>query len=123
MEEVTNNSVKQIEGIMRATLQNLNSIIDVNNVVGKPIDAGGGATVVPISKITFGFVGGGSEFMGKQKEEHPNTVGGSGAGVAISPVGFLICKDEQSSFIKVDETVEEDKWKSLLKTAMEFIKQ
>lgn len=118
MDNVSNN----IESIMRATLNSLQSSIDVNHIVGTPIMAGEDI-VIPISKVSFGFVTGGGEYAAqKPKNEDSPYAGGSGAGVTIQPIGFLIC-NQKSTFIKVDQTVEEDKWVSLAKSALNLVKK
>lgn len=121
-ESVTTESAKQIEGIMRTTIENLKSVIDVNSIVGKPIRVYDDNIVVPISKVSFGFVGGGSEFISDKAKQSPNSIGGSGAGVSITPIGFLVCGNK-NTFIKVDETVENDKWASLIKSAISLVKE
>ncbi len=75
-----------IENIMSTTLENIRDMIDVNTVVGEPIAAADGSTVIPISRVSFGFVAGGGEY-GKAavrpeegRGEHP-FAGGTGAGV------------------------------------------
>ena len=73
-----------IEGIMSVTMQNMREMVDVNTVVGEPIVCADGSTVIPISKVSFGFVAGGATVP----EKNPFG-GGTGAGVNVSPVGFL----------------------------------
>lgn len=84
-----------IEGIMTTTLESIRDMIDVNTVVGEPIATADGSTVVPISRVSFGFVAGGGEYPGKdnrpsvEQEEAP-FAGGTGAGVTVQPLGFLV---------------------------------
>jgi Uncharacterized conserved protein len=111
-------NANQVESIMRATLENLNSFLDVNHVVGAPITVED-TIVVPFSKVTFGFVGGGTEFTSKKNS--PSAVGGSGAGVSITPVGFLVC-GEKNVLLKVD-AVEDTKWTDLAKCALNLLKK
>ena len=82
-----------IGDLMTTTMQKLREIADVNTIVGKPILAGE-ITIIPISKLTVGFASGGSDFTSKnQKPEDDNSFGGgSGAGMNLSPVAFLIVK-------------------------------
>ncbi len=77
-----------IGSMMQTALENIKDMVDVNTVVGDALDMGGGATVVPISRVCFGFVAGGGEY-GEHKEPPP-FAGGSGAGVSVQPVGFLV---------------------------------
>ena len=84
-----------IGDLMTTTMQKLREIADVNTIVGKPIVAGE-ITIIPISKLTVGFASGGSDFTSKnQKPEDDNSFGGgSGAGMNLSPVAFLIVKGD-----------------------------
>ena len=84
-----------IGGLMQTTLENLKEMVDVNTVIGEPIETSGGATVIPVSKVSFGFVAGGGEYDLKTlpgTEDMP-FAGGSGAGVSVQPVGFLVVQD------------------------------
>jgi len=65
-------------------------MIDANTIVGEPITTADGVTLIPVSKVSFGFVGGGSDF--EQKQNKNNFGGGAGAGVNITPVAFAIAK-------------------------------
>ena len=80
--------------LMQTTLENIKDMVDVNTVVGEPIAAGNGATIIPISKVSFGFVAGGGEYD-TPRQPGPESLpfaGGSGAGVSVQPVGFLVVK-------------------------------
>ena len=83
-----------IGNLMQTTLENLKDMVDVNTVVGEPIAAMDGSTVIPISKVSFGFVTGGGEYTGGHLQESGTRdkpfAGGSGAGVSVQPVGFLV---------------------------------
>ena len=91
-----------IGDLMTTTMQKLREIADVNTIVGKPILAGE-ITIIPISKLTVGFASGGSDFTSKnQKPEDDNSFGGgSGAGVNISPVAFLIVRGDNVKLLPV----------------------
>ena len=82
-----------IGDLMATTMQKLREIADANTIIGQPIQAEG-VTIIPISKLTVGFASGGSDFASKnQKPEADNAFGGgSGAGMSLSPVAFLIVK-------------------------------
>lgn len=93
-----------IENIMSTTLENIRDMIDVNTVVGEPIAAADGSTVIPISRVSFGFVAGGGEY-GKAavrpeegRGEHP-FAGGTGAGVTVQPLGFLVTSAETTRML------------------------
>ena len=82
-----------IEGLMTTTLESIRDMIDVNTVVGEPIATADGATVVPISRVSFGFVAGGGEMKPAAtaaQAPEPPFAGGAGAGVTVQPLGFLV---------------------------------
>ncbi len=84
-----------IEGIMRATMDRMRDMVDVDTVIGEPITTCDGSTVIPISSVSFGFVSGGGEYRSnpsKQPAEDGRMpfAGGAGAGVTIRPMGFLV---------------------------------
>lgn len=85
--------MNQLEQIIGTALTKIKSVSDVDTVVGRPVDIGDGTTVVPISKMTLGFLAGGGEY-GDNKSKLPDTqfAGGSGGAVTITPIGFLISK-------------------------------
>lgn len=82
--------------LMHTTLENIKDMVDVNTVIGEPIAAGNGATIIPLSKVSFGFVAGGGEYD-TPRQPGPESLpfaGGSGAGVSVQPVGFLVVGDD-----------------------------
>ncbi|MGN0775195.1 MAG: GerW family sporulation protein [Candidatus Ventricola sp.] len=81
-----------IESLMGTSMESIREMVDVNTVVGDPVQTQDGSTIIPISKVSFGFVAGGGEYltMRTQAEEMP-FAGGSGAGVSVQPMGFLVC--------------------------------
>lgn len=94
-----------IDNLMETALKNIRNLIDVNTVVGEPIHAGNETTIIPISKVTFGFGVGGSEFSSvDKKEKEPNFGGGVGGGMNISPVGFLVVSPNNVRMINVDSS-------------------
>ncbi len=107
-----------IEDLMRTTMDSLNTMVDVNTVVGNTIETKDGMVIVPVSKVTFGFVaGGGDESLGEEgygmskeqgsQDESAEKIklpftGGSGAGVSVKPVGFLVVGKAKVRFLPVD---------------------
>lgn len=83
-----------IQGLMETSMQSIRDMVDVNTVLGDAIIAKDGSTVVPVSKVSFGFVAGGGEYGAKELKEGYPFAGGAGAGVSLQPVGFLVCGDE-----------------------------
>lgn len=78
-----------ISSVMQTALENIKDMVDVNTVVGEPVITGSGGTVIPVSRVSFGFVAGGGDWMKSGETDKP-FAGGSGAGVSLQPVGFLI---------------------------------
>ena len=78
-----------IENIMTTTMENIRDMVDVNTVIGDPVTAAEGATIIPISRVSFGFVAGGGEYGAKPELSDIPFAGGSGAGVTVQPMGFL----------------------------------
>ena len=68
-------------------------MVDSNTIIGKPITTEDGITILPVSKVSFGFASGGTDFNGKNAANKDLFGGGSGAGVNIQPVAFLVIKD------------------------------
>ena len=77
-----------IQGLMNVTMEKIHQMVDSNTIIGKPI-----TTVLPVSKVSFGFASGGTDFNGKNAANKDLFGGGSGAGVNIQPVAFLVIKD------------------------------
>ncbi len=87
--------------LMRTTMDNVKNILKVDTVVGDPIYTPDGITLVPISRISVGFGGGGVEFNGKKLSEVRPYGGGNATGVKIEPIGFLVIKDGVIRMINV----------------------
>lgn len=92
-----------ISDLMATTMQKIREMVDVNTIIGTPIRTDDGITLIPVSKLSFGFASGGSDFATKtQKPDADNAFGGaSGAGVKIAPVAFLIVKGESVKLLPV----------------------
>ena len=81
--------------LMETTLAHIKDMVDVNTVVGDAIAATGGSTIIPISRVSFGFVSGGGEYdASRPPETDLPFAGGSGAGVSVQPVGFLVVGED-----------------------------
>ncbi|MCL2226958.1 MAG: GerW family sporulation protein [Oscillospiraceae bacterium] len=83
----------QISDLMETTMQKVREMVDANTIVGQPITTADGITLIPVSKVTFGFAGGGTDFAKKQGA-HDGFGGGAGAGVNIIPVAFIVVKND-----------------------------
>ena len=79
--------------IMSVTMEKLRNMVDVNTIIGTPINTQDGIALIPVSKVSFGFASGGSDFSSKQTDMQVMFGGGSGAGVSIVPIAFLVVSD------------------------------
>ena len=95
----------KIEEVMNSAMNNLKSLVDIDVVVGKPIISNANMTIIPLTKVTMGFVSGGGEYNAdlrdKRDAEYPFS-GGSGGGMSIKPIGFLVIKNKDIELIKID---------------------
>lgn len=107
-----------IESLMKTAMESIQQMVDVNTIVGDAVETPDGSVIIPISKVACGFAAGGSEFASpegsKGGEQNPNAGnsqneaqglpfgGGSGAGVSVQPVGFLVVGNGQVRLLPVD---------------------
>ncbi len=84
-------SEKSANGILRTTIEKVRDLVDVSTIIGDPINLPDGMTIIPVSKVTYGFASGGSDFPSKNNVELFG--GAGGAGITINPVAFLVIKD------------------------------
>jgi sporulation protein YtfJ len=124
-----------IESLMRTTLDSIKNMVDVNTILGDPVETPDGKVIVPISRVTFGFAAGGTEYepasldgdgagggragggtsgdaargersgQGEKEERLLPFGGGSGAGISIQPVGFLVVGQDEMRLLPVDGQV------------------
>ena len=78
-------------GILETTIEKVKNLVNVSTIIGDPMTVDGGITIIPVSKVTYGFASGGSDFPSKSNKEIFG--GGGGAGVTITPVAFLVVSD------------------------------
>lgn len=110
-----------IEGLMITAMNSIQDMVDVNTIIGEPIETSNNIVIIPISKVSFGFAAGGSEFKGETVDEYTKREkeeqvqyrlpfgGGSGAGVTINPVAFLVIQSNNVKLIPVSHTSSLDK--------------
>ncbi|MHA6485569.1 GerW family sporulation protein [Bacillus cabrialesii] len=102
-----------IQGLMKTAMENLKEMIDVNTIIGDPVETPDGSVILTVSKVGFGFAAGGSEFGGKPAEKKSGDDetreqklpfgGGSGGGVSITPIAFLIVGSTGIRMLHLDE--------------------
>lgn len=115
-----------IEGLMGTAMNSIKDMIDVNTIIGDPIETTNGMVIIPISKVCVGFAAGGSEFKGetvdeykkKDKEEEVQYRlpfgGGSGAGISINPVAFVIVQKDSIKVLPIEHN-------SAIEKLMDFV--
>lgn len=96
-----------IESLMMTAMTSLENMVDVNTIIGDTVTSSDGTIIIPVSKVSFGFAAGGSEFnLNKLNKFTENSKlpfgGGSGAGVNISPMAFLVVKDGTTKLLTLD---------------------
>ena len=83
-----------LPNMLQNTISKIREMVDVNSVIGDPITTPDGITIIPVSKVSVGFGGGGSDYVSKNANKQENPFGGgAGGGVKVTPVAFLIIKD------------------------------
>lgn len=105
-----------IEGLMITAMNSIKDMIDVNTIIGEPIETSNNIVIIPISKVSFGFAAGGSEFSGETIDEYTKRDkeeaiqyklpfgGGSGAGVSINPIAFLVVQQNNIKLMPVNHS-------------------
>jgi sporulation protein YtfJ len=96
-----------IEGLMQTAMQKIKDMTDVETIIGEPIKVSDNVTIIPVSKVSFGFASGGSDFPSKQQKDLFG--GGSGGGISINPIAFLVIKGEEVKILQLstaDNTAE-----------------
>lgn len=121
---------RPIESLMGTTMENIKDMVDVNTVVGDPVQASDGTTIIPISKVTFGFVAGGGDYGAEERKGAMRTVeseglpfaGGTGAGVSVYPMGFLVVGNGQVKMLPTNYSTPIDRVMELLPQVLGEIK-
>lgn len=105
-----------IEGLMKTTMESIKDMIDVNTIVGDPVQTPDGQVIIPISKVSFGFASGGGEYtLETELKEKTPFAGGAGAGVSVQPVAFMVVGNSKMKLLPVDQG------SNMLNSLLEFI--
>ena len=92
-----------IQGLMNVTMDKVRQMADANTIIGKPIKTEDGTTIIPVSRVTFGFASGGSDVAPKAEKQMFG--GGTGAGVSVTPVAFLVISGGNVRTVQLIEKV------------------
>lgn len=124
-----------IEGLMTTAMSSIQDMIDVNTIIGDPIETSNNIIIIPISKVSFGFAAGGSEFNGETLDEYKKIEkgeqiqyklpfgGGAGAGVTINPVAFLVVQSNTVKLMPVTHSSSLDKLLDYVPDLLEILKK
>ncbi|MGN0747340.1 MAG: GerW family sporulation protein [Aristaeellaceae bacterium] len=114
--------------LMQTAMASIKDMVDVNTVIGDPVVASSGATIIPISKVSFGYVTAGGD-MAAQDKRHPLPehaefpfAGGSGAGVSVQPVGFLVVSGDTVRMLPAQSLTVADRMVELIPGVVEDVK-
>lgn len=124
-----------IEGLMLTAMSSIRDMVDVNTIIGEPIESIDGMTIIPISKVSFGFAAGGSEFTSETVDEYSKKNeeelvqyrlpfgGGAGAGASINPVAFLVVQNGTARLLPIEHTSGIDRLMDYVPDLMEKVNQ
>lgn len=99
-----------IQGLMQTAMENIKDMVDVNTIVGTPVETQDGSVILPISRVNFGFAAGGSDIGNEEQKDRQAATpasnmpfgGGSGGGVSITPMAFLVVGQGTVKVVSVD---------------------
>lgn len=120
---VQQNNEHPVERVMDNAFTKIRTLVDADTVVGNPVTTEDGVSIIPLSKVTMGFLTGGGEYsdMAQQNLTEYPFAGGSGAAVSVSPIGFLVSDGKSVKIIKMDDKNPFDKILNLIPDVMESI--
>lgn len=110
----------EVTELLRDAVNGVKNMLDIDSVIGEPIVNNGFLTVIPVTKMSIGFVGAGGEMEGKfPKINKELPIGGISGGANIKPLGFLVIADEKVRFINIEEG--DNKWEKYISSAIDFL--
>ena len=99
----------QINEIMEGAISKIKTFLDTSTVVGIPFETKEGSLLIPLTKVSVGFVAGGGEYGENKKSDKIPMAGGSGGGICVQPIGYLSIKNDVCKLIRIDEKSKYDK--------------
>ena len=115
--------------LMHTAMTSIKDMVDVNTVIGDPVVAASGATIIPISRVSFGYVTAGGDLSFEERKSKPLSehsdfpfAGGSGAGVSVQPMGFLVVSDHSVKMLPAQSLTVADRMVELLPGVVEDVK-
>ena len=122
-DSVNLNKDKKLESLVDVSLEKIRSLIDVNCVIGSAISMPDGTSIIPISKVSVGFVSGGGEYNdlnAKRNSADFPMAGGTGGGFTVSPIGFFVVNEDKFKLIRADKSTA---YLEFIKNAGEVLKK
>lgn len=113
--------MQSVEEMMKSVMDSIKSWTDGAEIVGKPIVNGDGTIILPVCKLSYGFVASGANISQKPQGEQNTPLCAGGGGVTVTPLGFLICGREKR-FVRVDDN-SSNKWMNLFNDIMSIMKK
>ncbi len=95
-------SDNKVNNLMDVTMDKIKKMVDVNTVIGDPVSTQDGTTVIPISRVSYGFASGGSDLPSKAQPSSGLFAGGSGAGITIIPIAFLAISNGNVRILQIE---------------------
>ena len=123
VDSVNLNKERKIESLVDVSLDKIRSLIDVNCVIGSAISMPDGSSIIPISKVSVGFVSGGGEYNdlnAKRNSADFPMAGGTGGGFTVSPIGFFVVSKDKFKLIRADKSTA---YLGLIKNATDVLKK
>lgn len=123
MDKIKDENKNKIESLIEISLNKIRSMIDVNCVIGDPVTLPDNSVIIPVSKVTVGFLSGGGEYNdlnSKRNIANYPLAGGTGGGFNVTPIGFFTLKDNKFKIIHADKS---SAYSTLLKSASEVLKK
>lgn len=111
----------EIQGLLDKTITSIKGVADNKNIIGNPVYAGEDTIIIPVSKMTFAFLTGGGEYNESEPKKLDNELpyaSGSGGGVNVTPIGFLVSNGNKTSFLRVNANISDNKWTELLNSCV-----
>ena len=113
---IVEHNERPIERLMDNAFVRIKGLVSADTVIGNPVNTADGMSIIPVSRVTMGFLTGGGEYSDATRENYSDYpfAGGSGAGVSVSPVGFLVNDGKSIKLVGVDDKSLYDKILSLV---------
>lgn len=95
-------AINNLNSMMDTTMEKIRQMVDVNTIIGEPVICPDGTVIIPVSKVSYGFASGGSDLPSKANPQKEYFGGGSGAGVSIQPVAFLVVNNGDVKMLNME---------------------